>query len=118
MRKAAVVAIGATLFGACAAGARKFVIEHMQEPWARALGAIGMLQRVKEWPSAPVGTQFCSVHRKQEDLVGSYTDCYECGHVYSTYQELVETHKFVYRNIGGKREIGIITYCPLCLHDF
>jgi len=75
-----------------------------------------MLQRVKEWPQHT--EQFCSAHRVMETNVGAYTDCYECGHVYQTYEDLREAHAQTYRNIGGKRNIGIITYCPLCLHDF
>ncbi len=110
-----IVAVGAALFGVCAAAAYRF----LQEPFMRAVGTVQMVQRVKEWPSPSIpGTSFCMVHRAAEELVGSYTDCGECGHVYETYEALREAHALVYRNIGGKKQIGMISYCPLCLHDF
>jgi hypothetical protein len=116
MRKA--LGAAATAAGALAFAAVGYTVAWLigLEPLRRAHGAKQMLDNIKQWPDLP--TSWCIVHRQHEPALGAYTDCGECGHVYMTYQDLKTAHAAVYAELGGGAQIGMITYCPLCLHDF
>lgn len=69
------------------------------------------------------GESSCAICNKIEPVTDeTYEVCFECGHVYETEQDLIDTEYETaqsYEDQAIPKQKGIdILYCPLCLHDF
>jgi hypothetical protein len=51
-------------------------------------------------------------------LSGAYLSCFECGHVFETASELEQLYKRLREPGMNTTPADLITFCPLCLHDF
>lgn len=76
----------------------------------------------------------CFFHNKDEEDVGAYIYCSECGHVYGTKRELRKRYRKAWNDILAAnlcdpvtwlgwitsrfRRVKSITFCQECLHDF
>ena len=63
----------------------------------------------------------CAIHNKVEEFTESdFWRCFECGHVYKTEQEVVDSFNSIMREYlrPSARQAVDVPFCPPCLHDW
>lgn len=62
---------------------------------------------------------YCFWHHRYEERIEPYRDCFECGHVYNSAEELIDAYNSEKPDdIAEVSDVDLISFCPFCIHDW